>query len=147
MASRNALRLQPPRETLPADYLISGRRIAPDEWPQSRYNPFPRDQRSVPPQRAFQAFLGDNPIESAGDGHRAGLWTDTSLGRLFVRPDPASRQYNLLLWVNGDDCDRLDALPEADAPDARNSRLPGPVAIFLMSAALRLHVCLYVSRC
>ena len=52
------------------------------------------------------------------ENHEGGSWwTDGTLGRVFVRPIPGSNHYNLTVWVNGDTCDPLHTLSEADCTE------------------------------
>ncbi len=66
-------------------------------------------------------------------------WTDGSLGRLFLRPSKGSDPDNLTVWINGDDCDALASLSDAEVtarvirdieaalPEARGFLNPGAV--------------------
>ena len=59
-------------------------------------------------------FVADAPYWEAA-GTTAGHWTDGPLGRVFARPAPGHPgKWNITCWINGDGCDRFDAL-EADA--------------------------------
>ena len=53
--------------------------------------------------------------ENAGWG--GSWWTDSLLGRVFTRPIPGTTRYNMTVWINGDDCDELNALDEAACTD------------------------------
>ena len=44
-------------------------------------------------------------------------WTDSLLGRIFTRPIPGTNRYNMTVWINGDDCDELNAMDEATCTD------------------------------
>ena len=44
-------------------------------------------------------------------------WTDSLLGRIFTRPIPGTNRYNMTVWINGDDCDGLNAMDEATCTD------------------------------
>ena len=44
-------------------------------------------------------------------------WTDSLLGRIFTRPIPGTNRYNMTVWINGDDCDELNAMDEAACTD------------------------------
>jgi monoamine oxidase len=44
-------------------------------------------------------------------------WTDSLLGRIFTRPIPGTHRYNMTVWINGDDCDGLNAMDEATCTD------------------------------
>lgn len=46
---------------------------------------------------------------------QAAYWTNGPLGRIFVLPSSTGGQFNMTLWINGDDCDRFDKLPEIQA--------------------------------
>lgn len=45
-------------------------------------------------------------------GHKGSFWTNGPLGRIFTRQIPESDLYNMTVWINGDECDVFDALPE-----------------------------------
>ena len=53
--------------------------------------------------------------ENAGWG--GSWWTDSLLGRVFTRPIPRTTRYNMTVWINGDDCEELNALDEATCID------------------------------
>ena len=53
--------------------------------------------------------------KSAGWG--GSWWTDNLLGRIFTRPIPGTRRFNMTVWINGDDCDALNAMDEATCID------------------------------
>ena len=53
--------------------------------------------------------------ENAGWG--GSWWTDSLLGRIFTRPIPGTTRYNMTVWINGDDCNELNALDEAGCTD------------------------------
>ena len=73
--------------------------------------------------------------KSAGWG--GSWWTDNLLGRIFTRPIPGTSRFNMTVWINGDDCDALNAMDEATCidrisralwdlmPDAREVTLVG----------------------
>ena len=44
-------------------------------------------------------------------------WTDSLLGRIFTRPIPGDNRYNMTVWINGGDCDGLNAMDEATCTD------------------------------
>jgi len=45
-------------------------------------------------------------------GHQGSVWTNSPLGRVFVRPIPDTELYNMTVWINGDACDQFDQLPK-----------------------------------
>ena len=51
----------------------------------------------------------DEPFWEAA-GWSGSWWTDGQLGRIFTRPIPDSTRHNMTIWINGDDCDRLNAV-------------------------------------
>ena len=53
--------------------------------------------------------------ERAGWG--GSWWTDNLLGRIFTRPIPGTSRFNMTVWINGDDCDALNAMDEATCID------------------------------
>ena len=53
--------------------------------------------------------------KSAGWG--GSWWTDNLLGRIFTRPIPGTSRFNMTVWINGDDCDALNAMDEATCID------------------------------
>ena len=53
--------------------------------------------------------------ESAGWG--GSWWTDNLLGRIFTRPIPGTTRFNMTVWINGDDCDALNAMDEVTCVD------------------------------
>jgi monoamine oxidase len=53
--------------------------------------------------------------ERAGWG--GSWWTDNLLGRVFTRPIPDTSRFNMTVWINGDDCDALNAMDEATCID------------------------------
>ena len=53
--------------------------------------------------------------ERAGWG--GSWWTDNLLGRVFTRPIPGTSRFNMTVWINGDDCDALNAMDEATCID------------------------------
>jgi len=59
----------------------------------------------------------DEPFWKA-TGWGGSWWTDGLLGRIFTRPIPGSTRYNMTVWINGDDCDPLNALDETACTDA-----------------------------
>ena len=44
-------------------------------------------------------------------------WTDNLLGRIFTRPIPGTSRFNMTVWINGDDCNALNAMDEATCID------------------------------
>jgi len=58
----------------------------------------------------------DSPIWEAS-GWGGSWWTDGLLGRIFTRPLPDSDRFNMTVWINGDDCDSLNALNDDDCTD------------------------------
>ena len=59
----------------------------------------------------------DSPFWEAPDWGGS-WWTDGLLGRVFTRPMPDSERYNMTIWINGDSCDRLNALDDETCTDA-----------------------------
>lgn len=59
-------------------------------------------------------LLATEPYWQAS-GDPAGYWTNGPLGRIFVVPSTAEGQFNMTVWINGNDCDRFDGLPEQQA--------------------------------
>ncbi|MDE0509633.1 MAG: FAD-dependent oxidoreductase [Gammaproteobacteria bacterium] len=65
--------------------------------------------------KVTQAYL-----EASSDGWEASgipgsIWSNAEFGRLFARRDAATGNTLVTAWINGDGCDRYDALPERDA--------------------------------
>ena len=69
---------------------------------------------SVEYHKVLQAHLVVEAPYWEKRGQAGSWWTDGPLGRIFVRPIPGTARYNLTVWINGDDCDPLDAMPKAD---------------------------------
>jgi monoamine oxidase len=60
-------------------------------------------------------LLTDTPYWQAA-GEPASWWTNGSLGRIFTSDQPnSSGSYNITVWINGDGCDRFDAMGEEEA--------------------------------
>jgi monoamine oxidase len=58
-----------------------------------------------------------NATESGSEP--ASWWTNGSLGRIFAQTEPnAAGSYNVTVWINGDGCDRFDAMEKAEAGQA-----------------------------
>lgn len=52
-------------------------------------------------------------------GQPASWWTNGPLGRIFTRTRPnVAGSYNMTVWINGDACDRFDAMSEDAAMEA-----------------------------
>jgi monoamine oxidase len=47
------------------------------------------------------------------DGWAGSWWTDGPLGRIFIRPIAHDHRHTLTVWINGDDCDALNAMSES----------------------------------
>lgn len=63
-------------------------------------------------------LLVDQPFWE-DSGQPASWWTNGPLGRVFTRTRPnAEGSYNMTVWINGDACDRYDAMSEAAAIEA-----------------------------
>ncbi|MYA67240.1 MAG: FAD-dependent oxidoreductase, partial [Gammaproteobacteria bacterium] len=65
--------------------------------------------------KVTQAYL-----EASSDGWEASgipgsIWSNAEFGRLFARRDAATGNTLVTAWINGNGCDRYDALPESDA--------------------------------
>ena len=58
----------------------------------------------------------DSPFWEAS-GWGGSWWTDGLLGRVFTRPIPDSKRYNMTIWINGDSCDLLNALDDEACTD------------------------------
>ena len=56
-------------------------------------------------------------------GESGSWWTDGPLGRLFMRPIPGDHRHNLTVWINGNDCDRLNTMNEPDCEAAITTAL------------------------
>ncbi len=82
--------------------------------------------------KVTQAHLVADAADWTASGLPGSLWSNAPFGRLFVRRPPGSGTYNITVWINGDSCDRYDALPDeaagarlledlfASYPDARD---------------------------
>lgn len=88
---------------------------------------------SVSYHKVVQAhFTVSQPFWSE-EGWAGSWWTDGPLGRMFTRPIANDHRHTLTVWINGDDCDALNAMSEAACieriteqlvglfPEARNS--------------------------
>ena len=73
-----------------------------------------RVMESVEYHKVLQAHLVVEAPYWEQRGQSGSWWTDGQLGRIFVRPIPGTERYNLTVWINGDECDALDAMPKAD---------------------------------
>ncbi len=66
--------------------------------------------------KVTQAHLVVDASVAAGAWQPAGQWTNGTLERVFVRPmDDGSGRHHVTCWINGDGCDRFDALDPAAA--------------------------------
>ncbi len=65
--------------------------------------------------KVTQAHLVADPGEWAASGLPGSLWSNAPFGRLFVRRPRGGDTYNITVWINGDSCDRYDALPDGEA--------------------------------
>lgn len=79
----------------------------------------PRVQReaidSIRYLKVTQAHLVADRADWTASGLPGSLWSNAPFGRLFVRRPPDSDRYNITVWINGDSCDRYDALPDDEA--------------------------------
>ncbi len=79
----------------------------------------PRVQReaidSIRYLKLTQAHLVADRADWTASGLPGSLWSNAPFGRLFVRRPPGSDTYNITVWINGDSCDRYDALPDREA--------------------------------
>ena len=64
----------------------------------------------------------DEPFWEAA-GWSGSWWTDGPLGRIFTRSIPGSTRHNMTIWINGNDCDRLNALDTDACTDVISSAL------------------------
>lgn len=61
--------------------------------------------------------VAEQPFWEAA-GWSGSWWTDGLLGRVFTRPIPGDHRYNMTVWINGDNCDALNAMSKADCTEA-----------------------------
>ncbi len=91
---------------------------------QMRFHPaLPRLQRQACTELRYhklsQAHLLARGPFWEETGQAGACWSNGPLGRIFTRPaiaaGVASGLFNITVWINGDDCDPFDRLPEAEA--------------------------------
>ena len=65
--------------------------------------------------KVTQAYLEASSDEWEASGIPGSIWSNAEFGRLFARRDAATGNTLITAWINGDGCDRYDALPEGEA--------------------------------
>ena len=65
--------------------------------------------------KVTQAHLVADGADWAAARLPGSLWSNAPFGRLFVRRPQGSDTHNITVWINGDSCDRYDALPDEEA--------------------------------
>ena len=65
--------------------------------------------------KVTQAYLEASNDEWEATGIPGSIWSNAEFGRLFARRDAATGNALVTAWINGDSCDRYDALPEIEA--------------------------------
>ena len=65
--------------------------------------------------KASIAWLEASPEGWEASGIPGSIWSNAAFGRLFARRDAATGNSLITAWVNGDDCDRYDTLPQDEA--------------------------------
>ena len=65
--------------------------------------------------KVTQAYLQASGDDWEACGIPGSIWSNAEFGRLFARREAATGNALVTVWINGDGCDRYDALPEAEA--------------------------------
>lgn len=65
--------------------------------------------------KVTQAYLEASNDEWEATGIPGSIWSNAPFGRLFARRDAATGNTLATVWINGDGCDRYDAIPEGEA--------------------------------
>lgn len=65
--------------------------------------------------KVTQAYLEASNDEWEASGIPGSIWSNAPFGRLFARRDAATGNILATVWINGDGCDRYDAIPEGEA--------------------------------
>ncbi len=72
---------------------------------------------SIAFNKVTQAYLSASAEDWESSAIPGSVWSDAEFGRLFARRAADSGEVFATVWINGDDCDRYEALPEAEASE------------------------------